>query len=247
MSLSNISKQTINPEPSGPSRLLGAARAIGTAVDQLHAAANYTQSKRNLEHALYTTSANHEAAMAQGQQAHTLGEAAATSEHTRRAELLKGINSGAEPGTEVNLEHGDFRVKYTKKNVKARTAKTQTAPAPATTTPTHSGPTFVGMPSVVASAPKAPAAPQPSATTAQPTVKRGANGRMMSLKTQPQQEQPKTEAVAKPTVTRGAGGRMVSLDPQKSVTKTKKKPTPKKTEPTVTRGAGGRMVSLKNK
>ena len=152
MTLSNISRQTI----SGPSQNWGkplaeVGKAIVHGMDSLYGGMHQERAKQNLEHALYTTAAHHEAVTQQAQQAHTLSEDSAANEHTRRKELLRGIHQGAEPGSDIRLKHGDFEVNYTRKN--------KTAKAVGQTTPTHTGPAFVGMPGYRISAPK-PAGPK---------------------------------------------------------------------------------------
>jgi len=221
MSLSNISSQSIPGYQGGSwmAPVRAAGRALGglvTAVDEFHSTANSTRARQNLEHALATGAAQHYQTMEHAQQVHELGEAARASEHTRRNEFLSTLHENAEPGTELNVKHGDFAIKYTKRTPNAATAQTPVA------APRTSGPVSLGMPTFKPSAASSPAA---------------------------KSEEPEQKSEGpKPTVARGAGGRMVSLNPQKSVTKTKKKKSsPKTTGPTVGRGPGGRMVSLKNK
>jgi hypothetical protein len=128
--------------------------------------------------------------------------------HRHAGELINRIAAAGQGGTEVSFKHNNVSASFTLK----------TPPSPATNpTPTvapRQTKSFVGMPGNRASTP-APAAP----TGPQPTVTRGAGGRMVSLKNPtptaaPAKKAPAKKAVAKgqPTVTRDkTTGRIVGL------------------------------------
>ena len=201
MTLSNTSRQSVNDSKWNPAEAVG--RGFSSLLDRAGAVANQSRMQQNLEHAINTNAAHHAAAMEQAyaagsafsKQEHEQSEASLASHHARRLELLKGVNQSAEPGTDIQIGHGDFNASFTRKN------KTPRAPQPTIeTTPVSSGPTM-------------PAAPTQE-DAPKPLVKRGAGGRMEKLDPQKSVTQTTKKAAPKatgPTVKRGAGGRMVSL------------------------------------
>jgi hypothetical protein len=149
--------------------------------------------------------------------------------HKHAGDLLNRIAASGQGGTDVSFKHKDINAKFTLK----------TPPSPATSPTPTAAPrqtkSFVGMPGNRAGAPRsafaAAAAAGARAQTPeapkgpQPTVKRGANGRMVSLKeaTTPVASAPAKKAPAK-------------------------KAAPAKGQPTVTRDPKtGRMVGIKKK
>jgi len=134
----------------------------------------------------------------------------ATVAHKHAGDLLNRIAAAGQGGTDVSFKHGNVSANFTLK----------TPPSPATNpTPTvapKQTKMFVGMPSNRASAPAATPTPPKGP---QPTVTRGAGGRMVSLKNPtptaaPAKKAPAKKAVAKgqPTVTRDkTTGRMVGI------------------------------------
>jgi hypothetical protein len=127
--------------------------------------------------------------------------------HKHATDLLSRVASAGEGGTPVSITSGKASASFTLK----------TPPSPATNpTPTvapRQTKTFVGMPANrAAAAPAAPKGPQP-------TVTRGAGGKMVSLKNPtptaaPAKKAPAKKAVAKgqPTVTRDPQtGRMIGI------------------------------------
>jgi hypothetical protein len=127
--------------------------------------------------------------------------------HKHAGDLLNRISAAGQGGTDVSFKHGNVSASFTLK----------TPPSPATNpTPTvapKQTKSFVGMPGNRASAPAAaPSGPQPS-------VKRGPNGRIMSLKdtasAAPAKKAPAKKAApakGQPTVTRDPKtGRMIGI------------------------------------
>ena len=127
--------------------------------------------------------------------------------HKNAADLIDRLHTSAAPGTEVSFKHGGISANFTLKTPPSPATNPTPTVAPAQTT--H----FVGMPSNRASASEAPKGPQP-------TVKRGPDGKMVSLKN--------TSASVKKAPA--------------------KKSAPAKGQPTVTRDPKtGRMVGIKKK
>jgi hypothetical protein len=165
---------------------------------------------RALDHHLSTDKLRTESGLrvteANNTSSNTIKEAGVAHKHA--GELIDRIAAAGQGGTEVSLKHNNVSASFTLK----------TPPSPATNpTPTvapRQTKSFVGMPGNRASTP-APAAP----TGPQPTVTRGAGGRMVSLKNPtptaaPAKKAPAKKAVAKgqPTVTRDkTTGRMIGI------------------------------------
>ena len=119
--------------------------------------------------------------------------------HRNATEWLQQLHKAAAPGTEVSLSHGDAKASFTTKAAKAKGA----------TTPTQTGPSFVGMPGYHVTTP----APVTEPEGPKPTVKRGPNGRMVSLKEGVQTAIKQKPAPKKtgPLVAKGPKGRFAKL------------------------------------
>ena len=163
--------------------------------------------KRAVDHHLSTDKLRTESGLrvteANNTSKNTITEAGVAHKHA--GELIDRIAATGQGGTEVSLKHNNVSASFTLK----------TPPSPATNpTPTvapRQTKTFVGMPANRASAPAtAPAAPKGP----QPTVTRGAGGRMVSLKnaTTPVASAPAKKATAKKAVAKGQP--TVTRDPQ---------------------------------
>jgi len=168
--------------------------------------------KRAVDHHLSTDKLRTESGLrvteANNTSKNTVNEAVVAHKHA--GELMNRIAASGQGGTPAEFSGNGVKAKFTLK----------TPPSPATNpTPTvapRQTKSFVGMPSNRASAPAAtPEAPKGP----QPTVTRGAGGRMVSLKNPtptaaPAKKAPAKKAVAKgqPTVTRDkTTGRMVGI------------------------------------
>ena len=165
--------------------------------------------KRAVDHHLSTDKLRTESGLrvteANNTSSNTIKEAGVAHKHA--GELIDRIAATGQGGTEVSLKHNNVSASFTLK----------TPPSPATNpTPTvapRQTKSFVGMPANRASAPAA------APTGPQPTVTRGAGGKMVSLKNPtptaaPTKKAPAKKAVAKgqPTVTRDkTTGRMIGI------------------------------------
>jgi hypothetical protein len=164
---------------------------------------------RALDHHLSTDKLRTESGLrvteANNTSSNTIKEAGVAHKHA--GELIDRIAAAGQGGTEASLKHNNVSASFTLK----------TPPSPATNpTPTvapRQTKSFVGMPGNRASAPAA------APTGPQPTVTRGAGGKMVSLKNPtptaaPAKKAPAKKAVAKgqPTVTRDkTTGRMIGI------------------------------------
>ena len=161
--------------------------------------------KRAVDHHLSTDKLRTESGLrvteANNTSKNTITEAGVAHKHA--GELIDRIAATGQGGTEVSLKHNNVSASFTLK----------TPPSPATNpTPTvapRQTKSFVGMPGNRASTP-APAAPKGP----QPTVSRGAGGKMVSLKnaTTPVASAPAKKATAKKAVAKGQP--TVTRDPQ---------------------------------
>lgn len=141
--------------------------------------------KRAVDHHLSTDKLRTESGLrvteANNTSSNTIKEAGVAHKHA--GELIDRISAAGQGGTEVSLKHNNVSASFTLK----------TPPSPATKS-------FVGMPTNRASAPAAaPAAPKGP----QPTVTRGAGGRMVSLKNPTPTAAPAKKATAKKAVAKG--------------------------------------------
>ena len=129
-------------------------------------------------HAAAQTAQQHEQAIQAATVKAGLDEAAASATHARNLELHNAITKAAQSGTEVSGKMGDTSFKFTKKAPRPRAAAS-VAPA-AAPAPSKPGASWAQTPAgattlPITSKPVAPSGPQPS-------VGRGAGGRIVSLK-----------------------------------------------------------------
>ena len=129
-------------------------------------------------HAAAQTAQQHEQAIQAATVKAGLDEVAASATHQRNLELHNAITKAAQSGTEVSGKMGDTSFKFTKKAPRPRAAASVAQAAPAA--PSKPGASWAQTPAgattlPITSKPVAPSGPQPS-------VGRGAGGRIVSLK-----------------------------------------------------------------